>query len=160
MGTTVETIANRDPSGRGFPPGPWLALASVAVLFVLVAALYFVAPWPGAQWLGWLYLLLALGYPLAAWGATITSFEVGSDRIRVHRHARSQSLPAAEILDVEAHRHWQSPFAQGRAPAYWLKVRRSSGWSWRLQYIDPAAGDRLLAALYRLKKPILVYNWQ
>ena len=65
-----------------------------------------------------------------------------------------------DMLDVEAHHHWQSPFAKNRAPPYWLKIRRSSGRAWRLEYIDPAAGDRLLAVLHRFQKPILVCNGQ
>lgn len=160
MGTSVETIVNRGPSGRGFAPGPWLAVSLGILFFAFAAALYFAAPWPGAQWVGWAYLLLAVAYAIAGWGATITSVVVSPERLEVRRHGRSRALALNEVLDIEAHRHWESPFAHGRPPNYWLKIRRSSGSAWRLQYIDPSAGDRLLAALYRFKKPILVYNWQ
>ncbi len=160
MTEDAERIANRGPNRRSLPPGPWLPVLLLAVLFVVVALMDFVNPYPEMRWLGWAYVALALVYPVIAWSVSVSWIELGPSTMRVRLASRSLIAPMSDVLDVEAHRHWQSPLTKGKQPPYWLKIRRTSGRSWRLQYIEPAAGDRILAALHRLHKPILVYNWQ
>ena len=65
----------------------------------------------------------------------------------------------ADLVEVEAHRHWHNPLAKGRTPAYWLKFRIARRRARVLQYVPPEAGDRLLLTLHRLRKPIRVYHW-
>lgn len=157
VATDNERIANRDPSHR-LPPGPWLPFLLITILWTFIALLNFVNPDPQLHWLGWGYLALAFFYPVIAWSVSVSWFELDSRALRVRLGSRSLIIPMSELVDVEAHRHLQSPFAKTKVPPYWLMIRRASGRPWRLQYIEPAAGDRFLTALYRLRKPIWVYN--
>ncbi len=129
-------------------------------MFYLGAILFLSNPFPEMRWMGWVYLLLGALYLFAAWGAYVVWVDVGPDRIVVHRHSGSRVLAMEDVVQVEAHRHWQNPYGPRKPPPYYLIFRRRSGWPWQVQYLQPEAGDRLLFSLYRLKKPILVYNWQ
>ncbi len=159
MSVDAERIENRDPNRGRLPAGPWLPAVLLAVLFVLIALMDFANPYPEIRWLGWVYVALAFLYPIVVWSVSVSWIELSPSMMRVRLASRSLVATMSDVVDVEAHHHWQSPFALGRVPPYWLKIRRASGRSWRLQYIEPAAGDRLLAALHGLHKPILVYNW-
>lgn len=156
----TERITNRDPARRGLPPGLGLPALLSSVLWVALALLWLANPYPEFRWLGWGYVALAFFYSLVAWSVSISWIEISPSTLRVGLASRSLVSSMSDVVDIEAHRHWQSPFAKGKIPLYWLKIRRTSGWPWRLQYIEPAAGDRILATLHRLNKPILVYNWQ
>ncbi len=130
----------------------------MALLFGLIGVGYLLGPEPYALWLGSLYLLGALVWVLVPWSTSIVWIDVGPDEFRVQRNGRAFAARMDDILDIEAHRHWQSSRVKDRAPAYWLKVRRINGRPWHFEYIRPGAGERVLAALYRFHKPILVYR--
>ncbi len=160
MDTTTERILNRAADRRGLPAGLFLAAFAAAGVFYFGGVLFLASPYPDNRWIGWMYFALGLLYPLAAWASHVTWVDVGPDRLVVHRHSRSQTLRLEEIVGVEAHRHWQNPYGPRGPPPYYLIFRTRSGLPRQVQYIQPEAGDRLLFDLYRLRKPILVYNWQ
>ncbi len=159
MASSIERIVNRNPTKPSIPAALWLPTLLMSLLFALVAVMYLIRPIAGNEWIWWLYLAVAFLFPFAAWGARISWIEVGPERIMVRRPSRSQVIPMENVVEVEAHRHWRSFFEKESPPAYWLSIRRASGWPWRLYYIEPDAGDRLLAAIYRNHKPIRVFTW-
>ncbi len=160
MATGAVRIGNRNPATLGLPPIRWLTGLLVAGLFAINALFYVAHPVPGYEWLAWLDLAVGLSFPFAIWAGSISWIEIDAERIVVRRPSRAQVISMQDVVGVDAHRHWQSSLVRGKPPAYWLSIRRTSRRPVRLDYIDPAAGDRLLVTLYQLKKPILVYAWQ
>ncbi len=160
MATNPERVLNRTSAAPRVPSwarAPWWILS---VLFLLIAFEYVLRPIEGGAWLPWMYVAAAAVFPFAMWRASVSWVDIGPERITVRHPIGSSVASTPDILDVEAHRHWQSPLKKGKVPPYWIKMRRASGRPWLLQYIEPAAGDELLAALHRLEKPIMVYKWQ
>ena len=135
-----------------------LPLFQAMDLFFSAAALFLAAPLSESRWLGWVYLLLGLLWPVAIWGSYVSWIEVGPDRLVVHHHSRTRAVPMDDIEQVEAHRHWPGPSGL-QAPPYWLLIRRRSGGRFRVPYIELEAGDRVLFALHRLGKRVWVFAW-
>jgi len=96
-------------------------------------------------------------FTFAVWGASISWVQVGPECIVVRRPIRSQVAATEEVLEVDAHRDRWSVRAKGQPPLYRIFVRLSAGRQWRLDGLEPDAGDRLLAAIHRLNKPIRVF---
>ncbi len=160
MAADTERIENHTASGRELPVGLWGMAGVLTLEFVALALLSLQEPIPDYRWIAWLYLAMALLFLPLAWGRHVSWIEVGPETLVVRGPVRSRRIPMQDVVGIEAHRHWHNPLATGRPPWYWLLIRRTRGRGWRVEYIAPEAGDRLLDALHRLRKPILVYNWQ
>jgi len=130
-------------------------------LFALLGLIYLLLPAPpdGFGWLPWAYLAVAGLWAFDAWGTAIAWIDVGPSDLRIHYNSRTRKVPMNDVLAVEAHRHPRIFPGRSATPAYEIRIRRPKGRPWGLGYIEPAAGERLLWALYRNKRPITVYDW-
>ncbi len=155
--SSVERIPNRRSEADAWPA--WLCSPAwlMPPLFAVLAVVYFSSPDARMWYVGGLWLAGARRWAYAAWARSVAWVEVGPDRLQVRFFGRQQIVSMDDVLDIEAHRHWQSSLAKDRNQAYWLKIRRARGRQLLVEYLQPAAGDRVLAALHRFGKPILVY---
>ncbi len=110
-------------------------------------------PWIPLLWLVEMMMVLEVPY-----GMSPSWIEVGADRVEVHAPGRTRVIPMDKVLNVEAHHHWQTRHPRSNAPDIWLILHRSRWRGWALYHVRPDAGGRLLYALYRFNKPIMVYN--
>ena len=160
MATEVQRIANRGSGPSALPVWVRSPMLLLALLFGLVGLAYLGGVPRTDELFAAYYLALAALVVVAAWAGTIAWIEVDPGRLRVAFNGRVRAIAMADIVDVEAHRHWHNPLAHGRAPPYWLKLRIARRRARVLPYVQPEAGNRLLLALHRLHKPILVFTWQ
>lgn len=158
LAIATERILNRGAQGPGLPIELTLPVLLAMGVWFFGAALYLVGPFPNAQWVGGCYLALGLLYPLAIWGSHASWIDVGPNGMSVHMPLRDRKIPMDEIVQIEARRHWRSPFGTRRPPRYWLLIRTRARWARQIQYLEPEAGDRVLAALHRAGKPIWLFG--
>ena len=155
MATNPQRIANRN-STRGRLPA-WAGDALViSAMWVLMALVSWVLAVPATMWIVWFWTLYPVLFFTAAWAASIASIEVSPDRIVVRSHVRSRFKPMEEVLRIDARRMPSRPWRSGLPPPWMLDVWLARGRKWRLAYIEPEAGDRVLRTLYDYRKPIWV----
>ncbi len=130
-------------------------------MWALLGVFYLVTPpSEGFGWLPWLYFATAVVLALAAWAATVSWIDVDADSLRVRYGLRTRTVPTAEIAGVDAYHHQLVWPTQPGAEDFEVRLQRTQGRPWRPVHILPQAGERLLASLYGLRKPIMVYTWQ
>ncbi len=151
------TIPNK--ATRGWPAWLWPTGLFVP-LYLFFAVLYWLM-WPAGspEWTwtwAWLWAAYAVLLPLAAWLASIAAFEVDPTQMRVRRHLRSQRAPLNDVLRIDVRKMPWSFASRFRPAPYAIDVWLAGYRHWRLQYVEPEAGDRLLAVLHGYQKPIWV----
>ncbi len=148
-------IAIRNVRARGWPSWLWPSMLFLA-MYLLLGAFYWLISRPYLEGWGWFWIAYAGLFLLAGWSGSIVTFEVGPAQLVVRRHLRSQKAQMADVLRVDAKKMPWGFAARFRAAPYSIDVWLTGYRHWRLQNVEPEAGDRLLAALHGYQKPIWV----
>lgn len=157
VATITERIANRGSQRRGWPAWSRPALLTIPML-EFVAVLYWALPVPGLDWLAWFWTLYPFAFLFAVWVARITAIDIGPDLIAVRRPIRSQVAAMKDVLRVDARRSAWRFLAKGQPAPFTVDVWLTGRRHWRLDNVEPEAGDQILASLHRHNKPIWVYT--
>ncbi len=160
MTGSAERILNRRPAPGRLPAWfrPALLLVPVWVIAAsLFWAIYLALPDPIQYWQAWFWTLYGLLLILAFWGGRITEIDVGAEELAFRRPIRSRAAALQDVLRVDAHRIPWRVVATHQPPLYRIDVWLTAFRHWRLDYIEPEAGDRLLATLHARQKLIWVF---
>ena len=160
MATVEERILNRR-SQRGRLPAwsrPALFLVPMwAAAILLFWAMYWARPDSFQYWNAWAWTLYGVLMAVALWFGRITTIDVGSDVLAVRRPVRSRAAAMNDVLRVDAHRVPWRIVATRQPPLYRIDIWLTGFRHWRLDNIEPEAGDRLLATLHAHQKPVWVF---
>ncbi len=160
MAANGERILNRASAPGRLPAWlrPVLLLVPVWVgAVVLFWAMYWSRPDPFEFWDAWFWTLYGPLLLLAFWCARIAEIDVGTEELTVRRPIRSRVAALHDVLRVDAHRVPWRIVATRQPPAYRIDVWLTGFRHWRFDYIEPEAGDRLLATLHARQKLIWVF---
>ncbi len=156
-GAVPETIVNRGSAGGVLPAWVGFVLGFWFPLWAIVEVVVFALLVPETTWFFWFWSLYFVFMVFAIWAANVVRVEVGPDRIAVRRGLRSQVAALEDVVRVDVSRTEWLPRLQGHPRAYRASVLLTSGRHWVLDFLEPAAKDRLLAALHRYGRPIWVH---
>lgn len=126
----------------------WVAAA------LIFWAMYWSYPSPFQYWNAWVWTFYGLAMALAFWIGRITAIDVGSDVLAVRRPVHSRVAAMNDVLRVDARRMPWKVVAARQPPVYQIDVWLTAFRHWRLENIEPEAGDRLLATFHALHKPV------
>ena len=149
------SVTIRNTVTRGWPAWLWPAVLLIPG-YLFFAVVYWIMNPPGVEWVAWFWVAAAGFYLLAAWLGSIATIEVDPAQIAVRRHLRSQRARMDDVLRVDARKMPWKFAARYRPAPYAMDVWLTGYRHWRLQYVEPEAGDRLLAILHGYHKSVWV----
>lgn len=160
LATPVDRIVNHR-SGRAAIPA-WFRPALLPVpVYAAAAVIFWMMAWAlpdlSLYWLAAFWTVYAAVFAVGAWAGRITAVEVGPDLLAVKHPIRSRIAALHDVLRVDAHRVPWRVFGSRQPPVYRIDVWLTGFRHWRLDNIEPEAGDRLLATLDARRKPIWVF---
>ncbi len=148
-------ITIRNAVTSGWPAWIWPAVL-IAPGFLFFAALYGIMNPPELKWMAWFWVAYAGFFLLAVWLGNIASIEIDPSKIAVRRPIRSQQARMDDVLRVDARKMPWKYATRYRPAPYIIDVWLGGYRHWRLQYVEPEAGDRLLAILHGYHKPVWI----
>lgn len=155
--TTLDSgsVTIRNAVAHGWPAWLWPTFL-LTPMYLLLGLWLLVMSQPSMGGFAWFWLAYAGLYMLAVWLTHLAVIELDATRITIRSHLWSKSAPMDDVLRIDARKMPWRYASRFRPAPYAMDVWLAGYRHWRLQYVEPEAGDRLLAALHGYQKPIWV----